>query len=179
MIKEFIAGVLTLTSLALAGVNSGLSVGETVTPFHPTHITGPNKGTDACPPCTYGARPAVQVWVNDDSHENILKIAQVLNKTASANDNFKGFVIFVTKDQKSTAKQIESVVGKTNLNAIGMCVIDPKNEAIGAYKINLGSDAKNTILVYKDKRVVSKFVNLTADAKGLGELNAAISSVTK
>ena len=29
---------------------SGLNVGEYVTPFHPKHVTGPHKGTDACPP---------------------------------------------------------------------------------------------------------------------------------
>lgn len=29
---------------------SGLSVGEYVTPFHPWHVSGPHKGTDACPP---------------------------------------------------------------------------------------------------------------------------------
>lgn len=30
--------------------DSGLNVGEMVTPFHPLHVTGPHKGTDACPP---------------------------------------------------------------------------------------------------------------------------------
>jgi hypothetical protein len=30
--------------------DSGLNVGELVTPFHPQHVTGPHKGTDACPP---------------------------------------------------------------------------------------------------------------------------------
>ena len=32
------------------GPNSGLSAGDTVVPFHPQHVTGPDKGTDACPP---------------------------------------------------------------------------------------------------------------------------------
>lgn len=29
---------------------SGLGVGEKVTPFHPYHVSGPDKGTDTCPP---------------------------------------------------------------------------------------------------------------------------------
>lgn len=44
----------TLLGAALAAAafvpTSGLSVGEAVIPFHPHHATGPNKGTDACPP---------------------------------------------------------------------------------------------------------------------------------
>ena len=44
----------TLMGVAIAlvtfGPESGLNVGETVVPFHPHHVTGPNKGTDACPP---------------------------------------------------------------------------------------------------------------------------------
>lgn len=178
MIKEFIAGVIALTSLAF-GANSGLSVGESVTPFHPTHVTGPDKGTDTCPPCKYGARPAVQVWVNNDSHENVMKIAQLLNKNAAANENFKGFVIFVTTTPKELGGKIESVVTESGLNKIGCAVIDPKNEALTNYKINLDKDIKNTVFVYKNKKVVAKFVNLTSDDKGLGQLTAAITSVTK
>lgn len=35
---------------AVLGPKSGLEVGDGVTPFHPHHVTGPHKGTDACPP---------------------------------------------------------------------------------------------------------------------------------
>ncbi len=43
--------LLGMALLAAAfGPNSGLEVGDGVTPFHPHHVTGPNKGTDACPP---------------------------------------------------------------------------------------------------------------------------------
>lgn len=34
----------------MLNVDSGLDIGKGVTPFHPQHVTGPNKGTDACPP---------------------------------------------------------------------------------------------------------------------------------
>jgi hypothetical protein len=44
--------LLAATALATAGfaLDSGLNPGEMVTPFHPRHVTGPHKGTDACPP---------------------------------------------------------------------------------------------------------------------------------
>jgi len=34
----------------LGGPESGLAIGANVPAFHPQHVTGPHKGTDACPP---------------------------------------------------------------------------------------------------------------------------------
>ena len=53
------------------------------------------------------------------------------------------------------------------------------NEAVGAYKVNTNTAVKNTIIVYKDMKVHTKFVNLKADTKGLAELNTAISGVAR
>ena len=41
------AGIL---SVQTEGPKSGLEVGQLVTPFHPTHVGGPDNGTDTCPP---------------------------------------------------------------------------------------------------------------------------------
>ena len=179
MIKEFVFGALAISAIAFPGINSGLNVGESVTPFHPSHVTGPDKGTDTCPPCKYGARPAVQVWVNGDSTENIAKLASVLNQTAGKNENFKGFVIWVSDNKDQAAGTLKTIAGKHNFDAIGMAVIDPKNEAINNYKINLDKEVKNTVIVYKNKKVVQKFVNWEANEKGLNELNGAIAGVSK
>ena len=179
MIKEFVFGAIAVAAIAFPGINSGLSVGESVTPFHPSHVTGPDKGTDTCPPCKYGARPAVQVWVNGDSTENVAKLASILNKAAGKNENFKGFVIFVTDNKDQTAGTVKSIASHHGFESIGMAVIEPKNEAINNYKINLDKDVKNTVIVYKNKKVMAKFVNLEANDKGLNELNGAIAGVTK
>ncbi len=45
----------TLLGAALLGAvvsspDSGLKVGDAVSAFHPQHVAGPHKGTDACPP---------------------------------------------------------------------------------------------------------------------------------
>lgn len=49
MIKTLLAAIVAASALSLAP-ESGLKVGDNVSPFHPQHVTGPNKGTDACPP---------------------------------------------------------------------------------------------------------------------------------
>lgn len=49
MINLLIAAAVVTATFSFKA-DSGLSVGDSVTPFHPQHVTGPNKGTDACPP---------------------------------------------------------------------------------------------------------------------------------
>ncbi len=173
----------TLSAIALTPANSGLKVGEMVSAFHPSHVTGPHKGTDACPPCTYGNLPQVQVWVNGDSPENVAAVAKLLNQTMAEKkaSKLKGFVIFLTTDgqTKTTASMIEGLATKTGVNDVCMAYLSTKNEAVEDYKVNTGSDIKNTIFVYRDRTVKSKFVNLKADKKGLAELAAAIDGITK
>ena len=41
--------LLLLAAPALAQVDSGLDVGVTAPPYHPTHVTGPDAGSDVCP----------------------------------------------------------------------------------------------------------------------------------
>jgi len=164
------------------GAESGIKVGEYVSAFHPHHISGPHKGTDACPPCTYGALPAVQVWVNGDDIANVEKVAKLLNDRVGDwnKSKFKAFFIFVTDGAKKadTTKMIETVVGKVNAK-IPMAWIDKTDGAIKDYKVNTDGAVKNTIFVYKDKQVQTKFVNFEATKDGLAKLTTAIDSVNK
>ena len=172
--------VLVLPALA-GSVESGLKVGETVSPFHPTHITGPLAGTNNCPPCTFGARPQVQVWVNDDNMMNVVHIARMLDKAMQdkSKSELKAFVILLTDKPEETGKFLEALAQRIGAKNVGLAYLKRDDEAVRDYKVNVGGDVKNTIFVYKNKTVSEKFVNLKADEKGLGDLSAAISNVTK
>lgn len=170
-----------IATLALAttmfGASSGLAVGEMVTPFHPTHVAGPDKGTSTCPPCKYGARPAVQVWVNEDDMSNVIALATNLSdKVKASKHEFKAFIIKL-ECCEGCAGHMTDMGGKLKNNNLGIATIKVDDTAVKNYKINTSEEVKNTVIVYKDKKVVAKFVNLKADAKGLKELNAAIAKV--
>lgn len=180
--KHMLAGVvfasLGVTALA-AALNSGLGVGENVSPFEPTHVTGPDKGTNTCPVCKYGALPAVQVWVNGDNIKNIVPIAKALNAQV-ASTKLKAFVVFLIdpKNADETAKTLASVAEKNKLDKVALTYLDKNSRSVSTYKVNTSADVKNTVIVYKDRRVTQKFVNLTSNKDGLGDLQAAISHVT-
>lgn len=163
------------------GLNSGLNPGESVTPFHPTHVGGPLANTTNCFPCTFQNRPQVQVWVNGDDTKNVHAIAKTLNAAMGENKEFKALVVFVTDKAgaEKVATHLKEAAKMPEMDKIGIAYIDKSNEAISNYKINLDSQVKNTVFVYKNWKVEQKFVNLQGDEKGLKTLNGAIDSIVK
>lgn len=175
-----LAAAITVPVVAF-NLNSGLAVGEMVTPFHPKHVAGPDAGTDTCPPCKYGSRPAVQVWINGDEAKNVKAIAKTVHESVAQfkDAQFKGFVIFLTDKANTEAlgKKLEQLAKEERYADIALATLAKDDEAIANYKVNVSADVKNTIFIYKNKKVTNKFVNLAADEKGLGELQAAIKQV--
>lgn len=165
-----------------ATATSGLNTGEYVSAFEPNHVTGPHAGTKTCPPCTFGQLPQVQMWVNGDEAENVASLAKLLNDTMAARKESKlhTFVIFVTEGKNKDAmqakiKKLSEKVGST----VAMAWVDKNDQSVEDYKINTASDVKNTVFVYEKMKVVEKFVNLRADAKGKAALTKAIDTITK
>ncbi len=175
-----ISAAVVLPALAL-NANSGLKPGENVTPFHPSHVSGPLANTTNCFPCTFQNRPQVQVWVNGDDMANVLEIAKVLDSSMSTykKSEFKGLVVVVADKahQGKISEALKAAAKKPGLSQVGMAVIDKENEAVGNYKINLDSSVKNTVFVYKNWKVTNSFVNLKAAQTG--DLKAAIAKIAE
>ena len=165
--------------IASAFVNSGLDKGERVVPFHPKHVAGALKGSDACFPCTYQNRPQVQAWVTNGDQKSIMAFAKTLDAAMGkySNKEFKAMVVIVAP--KDSAKMIEASAPMMSkeLKNVSISYLSPDNSAVKNYKINTG--AKNTVFVYKNWEVKDKFVDLTNDEKGLASLNAAIGTIVK
>jgi len=187
MVNKFLGvsiatGALAISAFALVGTESGLKVGEMVSAFHPKHVTGPHKGTDACPPCTFGNRPMVQVWVNGDELKNVAAIAKTLNavQKEKSKSELKTFVIVLTDPAKvkETATLIEALAARTGANDVAMAYLPKNDGAIADYKVNIDSDVKNTVFIYRNRKVDTKIVNLKADEKGLAELTKSIEKIT-
>jgi hypothetical protein len=184
MTKKFLSIFAAVSILALpvfaSNPESGLKVGETVTPFNPTHVTGPLKGTNNCPPCTFGSRPQVQVWINGDETKNLVYIARMLEKEMKENEasELKAFVIVLTDTPEETAKLLAAVGERVGAKNVGLAYLSKKDAAVSNYKFNVSADVKNTVFVYRDKKVSEKFVNLKADEAGLAELAKSIDKIT-
>ena len=169
-----------MIATAFAGPKSGLQPGDTVSAFEPIHVTGADAGTKTCPVCKYGKTPAVQVWVNGDSMENVSKIADALEAAIKMDgpDKLKAFIFFIKPADESAEMfegKLKMVADKCHLQNVALAyVLGGDASTLHQYKINTAADVKNTILVYHDMKVSANFVNLAGDEKGLMNLHSAM-----
>src|SRR5688572_16022740 len=61
-------------------LTSGPDIGKDCPAFDPRHVSGPDKGTTACPMCKYGYQQGVMIWMNTDSWDNISTLMVALEK---------------------------------------------------------------------------------------------------
>lgn len=172
--------VFALTGAIYGGPKSGLQPGEYAPAFDPHHMSGPDAGTDTCPVCKYGARPAVQVWLSPQSQGDAEKFAAAIDAAlvAHKDKDMKGFVVMLTMCD-NCVKGAEVVGKQTKTNNVAITRLSTKDQGVSGYKINLDKEVKNTVMVYKDRKISKTFVNLTPDKEGLAQLRAAIDAVAK
>lgn len=156
---------------------SGLKPGDMTSAFEPIHVAGPDKGTETCPVCKYGSRPAVQVWHNGDAAQNVVDLANHLDKKVAASKNeFKAFTVGIA-DTEAQRDAVVKIGGMIEGGHVGVTYLASSDPALKAYKINTDSSVKNTVIVYKDRKVVATMVNVKADKAGLKALDAALAKV--
>jgi hypothetical protein len=166
---------------AFAAVKSGLDKGENVSPFHPTHVSGPLANSDSCFPCTYKNRPQIQVWVNGDSQENVMAISKSLASAMETHKKaeFKAMVVMLVDPAKmdATKKSMEKAMAAYKGNPVAISLLATNDDAVSAYKFNM--KAKNTVFAYKNWKVADKMVDFKADKAGIEALNGVIAKLTK
>jgi protocatechuate 3,4-dioxygenase beta subunit len=157
-----------------ARLSSGLQVGEAVPSWEPIHIAGPDKGTRACPVCTYGARPMILV-VTKDGPNTARLAAGVERLVASAEaGELKGFVVVTG----STAARLRALARAQAITRSALCYPDPEHEQVDLrQKLKINPRVENTVLVYRKFRVTANFVNV--DARDLAAVKAAVVRATE
>jgi hypothetical protein len=124
----------------------------------------------------------VQVWTYGEDPKTLMSIVELLEKQAKekADKRFRPFVIVVSEKDKieATAKELTELTEKAKIEEVGVAYLPSDSRAVKQYKVNLVPEVKNTVIVYRRKKVTDKFVNLKADEKGLASLSEAIGKVT-
>jgi hypothetical protein len=154
-------------------VASGLAQGETVEPWRPIHVAGPDRGTTACPVCTYLDKPAIVVFTRDgDNASELTRHVEALVR-AHRDQGLKGFTVVLD----STPEKLAKIARKAGVSQSALCYPDPasRDEDLKAYKVNPA--ATNTILVYKNYMVTARFVDLSS--KEFGRVEAAVAKLVR
>jgi hypothetical protein len=125
--------------------------------------------------------PQIQVWINNDDAANVEKLVKTLNDAMVDNKDkrLKAFFIFVDESGDKVEPKLTALAEKAKSDAVCLTYLSSKDRGVRAYKINVDAEVKNTVLLYRNKTIVSKHVNLVADEKGLSTLKTSIDELLK
>jgi protocatechuate 3,4-dioxygenase beta subunit len=139
-------------------VESGLRPKESVEPWNPLHVAGPERGTNTCPVCTYLEKPVVVVFAKDTPN-TVALIARLEGLAARHRKNGMRVVVAVTD---AGPERLARLAAELEITDLALCRLNPKTQAadLKAYRINPA--VENTIMLYKDYTVTAAFVNLHA-----------------
>lgn len=120
--------------------------------------------------------------MNNDSPKNVAQIAEFLEQAIKTHEDkeLKAFLVYINPEAKAEEafkKELAETGRKSKLEKVALTFLHEDKEREGAvkdYQINTDKRVKNTVFVYIDKKSTAKFVNLTADKKGLQELDKAV-----
>jgi hypothetical protein len=125
--------------------------------------------------------PQIQVWINNDDPANVEKLVKTLNDAITENKEkrLKAVFVFVDDKGKSLEPRLTALAEKLKAPDLMLTYLSSKDEGVADYKVNLDPTVKNTVMIYRNRRITSKHVNLVADEKGLETLKASIAEVVK
>lgn len=145
---------------------SGLNIGEDQPSFIPFHAFGPDKGTRTCPVCKYGRYHGIVYFVGDYPNWDHIKkwLKQLDNESLSREKYLKAY--FVYGNSKSYNKQtrqneLEKIGKELNLQKIALTFVPSFSDTESEANLNkINSNVENTIIIYRHRRIVDKYINL-------------------
>jgi protocatechuate 3,4-dioxygenase, beta subunit len=169
----------------LPKLTSGLEVGSNCPAFYPLHLSGADAGKKACPMCKYGYGQGVMVWFNHANLDHMSEFVQAFEKEmqAKGEKQLRVFFIYMNpfyKENPSATPQ-EILKGKLakwaeeqNLKKVALTWIPSPVDKTTAKVYDINPKAKNTVFVYKSRRVASKWVNIEYNDKSVSEILQAL-----
>ena len=169
----------------LPKVASGLNLGANCPAFDPLHLSGADSGKKVCPMCKYGYGQGVMVWFNHANLDQMTEFAKNLEKEMEirGEKNFRVFLVYMNpfykeindnEERTIIGRKIRQWCQKEHLKKVAMLWIPSPvdHQTAALYKIN--PEAKNTVFVYKKRKITSKWVNIEYDDTSLKAILKAL-----
>jgi len=160
---------------------SGRDILDESPAFEPQHAWGPDKGSHACPMCKYGYQPGVLFWVNSDANPGqVEKWATCLEELSveRGDKNFKAYLIY-TNPANLSREQLETKLAafglQLNLKKVAVTYVpSATDKATDTHLNKINPATENTVIVYNNRKVVDKFVNLEFTEQNVALLKSAV-----
>jgi protocatechuate 3,4-dioxygenase beta subunit len=161
-------------------LKSGLAIGANCPAFDPVHLSGADVGKKTCPMCKYGYGQGVMIWFNHANLDHMAGFIQSLENemVKRGEKKIRVFLMYMNPFKSPMPRTKEELIKnkvkkwceEQNLQKVAMSMVRSPTDAetCGLYKIN--PDVKNTVLLYKKRKVAAKWVNIEYSAASFTEI---------
>ncbi|HNA91949.1 MAG TPA: hypothetical protein PKZ71_06830 [Chitinophagaceae bacterium] len=147
-------------------ISSGLNIGDEQPSFGPYHAYGPDKGSTACPVCKYGRYQGIIYYAGNQPNWNeIKKWLQFLESESNRQGKYlKVYFVYGSQNNANRNEQqatLEKIGKELNIRHTALTYVPSWNDKASDMNLNkINPDVENTFIVYKQRNIVDKFINL-------------------
>lgn len=149
-----------------AGLSSGLEIGEDQSSFEPTHVWGPDKGTRTCPVCKYGRYFGIIFFIGPTTNTVTLRkwLTFFERQSVTRGSRLKVYVV----GQQQQASELKRLGEEGRLTKVALTYVPAfADVSSDAYLNKINAGAESTLVMYRNRTIVEKFVNLPFTASSL------------
>lgn len=165
-------------------IQSGKNVGEDILSFTPYHAWGPDKDTKTCPVCKYGRYHGLLYFVGNRPDWVDIKNWLLFLEEESANRKqfLKCYFIYGSDldfDVIRRKGQLEQLGKELGLKYVALTYVPSFSDTTSEIDfIGINPDVGNTILLYKNRTIIDKYINLKANPSNFRKLSQKLDEST-
>jgi thiol-disulfide isomerase/thioredoxin len=151
---EIVSKMLNQSIAVDPSIISGLQVGETSKAFNVLDVSGPRAGKRLCYACAFARQPVICIQIRNFSNE-LIRLVNELDSLVDSADSITSeskhaFVVFITDDATSAAKELATIAADQQLKRIPLTICD---DIIGPHGYRIAEAAEATVIMWSNNVV--------------------------
>ena len=143
---------------------SGLPVGHDCPSFEPWHAWGPDQGTRTCPMCAYGSGEGVLIWTRSVASDTLTRLARFWEARLRQRGTrpLRAFIVFTNPRRRPAAEVralLQRFARRAALREVAVLYVAAPDDKGSAFLYQINPEVATTVLGYKQRQVVSRFIN--------------------
>ncbi len=161
-------------------IQSGLNIGEDQPSFMPFHAWGPDKGTQTCPVCKYGRYHGIVYFVGDiPNWVEIKEWLKYLDDESIKREKYlKAYFVYGNPknyNKQTRQTELEKIGAELRLQKIALTFVPSFTDSESEANLNqINPKAENTLIIYRHRTIVDKYVNLKPTEENFNKISEAL-----
>jgi len=161
-------------------IKSGLEIGEDNPSFTPFHAWGPDKGTKTCPVCKYGRYHGIVFFVGNNPNWTEIKewLVFLENENIKREKYLKAYFVYGNENNYNKSNrqtELEKLGSELNIEKMALTFVPSFSDTESEVYLNkINPNAESTIIIYRNRNIIGKFVNLKPTKESKTEVSKVL-----